>query len=419
VNQVSLTFGWLLASQLLLTNSPLSAQMVNWEEEPIRYSDSLPSRNPVAELQLKLETGFLDSQQPPPPLELLARLLDELKVSSSSQVLVFSKTSLQDPLIGPKTPRAIYFNDQVHLGYVQNGLIEVAVADPDVGAAFYTLDPQVPQPRFERQVNHCLSCHAGAKTNGVPGLLVRSVYPNPDGQPVIRAGSSLTKHSTPLEKRWGGWYVTGSHGNQSHLGNYVLTGDRKPKQLDNAQGLNRLTLSDEFDTHQYLSPHSDLVALMVLEHQAEALNLLTNAIFVARTVEHSLNASASESTQLDAVARIDSAVSPLVDHLLFADEFRLHSPVNGTSDFVHVFAQSGPFDLQGQSARRFELQERMFVLPWSYLIYSKQFTQLRPCLQQSIAEQLTERLSQTAGQTATQKFIALAPDWFRQFDAGS
>ncbi len=414
MRRLSLTLGWLFASQLLLASAPLSAQLVNWEDEPIRYSESLPTRNPVAELQSKLEAGLLDNDQALPPLKLLARLLDELKISTSSQVLVFSKTSLQDPLIGPKTPRAIYFNDQVHLGYVQNGLIEVAVADPDLGAAFYTFDPQASQPRFARQVNRCLSCHGGPKTNGVPGFLIRSVYPNAEGQPVVRAGGSLSKQSTPLEKRWGGWYVTGTHGQQTHLGNYILNGDRKPKQIDNSLGHNRQTLADQFDTSHYLSPHSDLVALMVLEHQAEALNLLTSAIFVTRSVEHSLTNATTESTQSEANRRINSAVSPLVDHLLFTDEIELVAPIRGTSDFVDNFEQLGPFDSQGRSARQFELQQRIFARPWSYLIYSPQFAQLSPRLQQSIAEQLIKRLTLTAGEAATQQFIAVAPAWFRQ-----
>ena len=40
-------------------------------------------------------------------------MLKQLGVNPDSQALVFSKTSTQAEKIGPRTPRAIYFNDDV------------------------------------------------------------------------------------------------------------------------------------------------------------------------------------------------------------------------------------------------------------------------------------------------------------------
>ena len=213
----------------------------------------------------------------------LKSVLEHLKVSTESQVLVFSKTSLQDNKISPEKPRAIYFNDDTHVGYVRDGVIEIAAADADLGMAFYTLDPdRVERPKFVRQANRCLSCHGAARTKGVPGLLVRSVYPNLKGEPVVKAGSFLSSHRSPLSQRWGGWYVTGSHGDQQHLGNYRLAQENKPKSFDNHAGMNLSCLDACVDTRPYLSKHSDIVALMVLEHQIEAYNLLTHANFVTQ-----------------------------------------------------------------------------------------------------------------------------------------
>jgi hypothetical protein len=52
----------------------------------------------------------------------------------SSQVLVFSKTSLQRSRITPKTPGAIYFDDEVAIGYCYRGnVLEIAAADANLG----------------------------------------------------------------------------------------------------------------------------------------------------------------------------------------------------------------------------------------------------------------------------------------------
>src|SRR5579883_1425199 len=111
----------------------------DFEREPIRYSQARPE-NIVSRLQARIDAG----QSRPAfakRMGYLDWLLTELQIPRSSQVLVFSKTSLQRNRISPRTPRAIYFNDDVHVGYCQNGpVMEVSVADPQLGAVFYTLE---------------------------------------------------------------------------------------------------------------------------------------------------------------------------------------------------------------------------------------------------------------------------------------
>ena len=42
--------------------------------------------------------------------------------------------------VSGRTPRALYFNDDVFVGYCQDGeVLEISVADPQLGAVFYTL----------------------------------------------------------------------------------------------------------------------------------------------------------------------------------------------------------------------------------------------------------------------------------------
>jgi hypothetical protein len=152
----------------------------------------------------------------------LPSLLDALKVPRSSQMLVFSKTSFQRERISPATPRALFFSDDLYIGFIPGSpMLEVAVADPKLGGVFYTLSQDTAlKPKFVRN-DQCLECHASAKTMGVPGHLVRSFITDENGVVDLQSGISLVNHRTPLAERWGGWYVTGEHGNQVHRGNLI------------------------------------------------------------------------------------------------------------------------------------------------------------------------------------------------------
>src|SRR5262249_27414426 len=207
-------------------------------------------------------------------------ILKELNVPPSSQVLVFSKTSFQRERITPKTPRALYFNDDVYVGFVLRGdVLEVAASDPKLGTAFYTLDQEPDdKPQFFRQRDNCLACHASTATGCAPGLLVLSVFTDRTGMPILSAGTFRTDHSSPLKERWGGWYVTGTHGNQTHMGNWVVENKRDPQAEGNAAGQNVTDLKSRFTVANYLTPNSDIVALMVLEHQTECHNRIARAM---------------------------------------------------------------------------------------------------------------------------------------------
>lgn len=127
-------------------------------------------------------------------------------------------------------------------------------------------------PLFKRQ-NDCLACHISYATLGVPGMLARSALPGSDYFPIRRLGDYLTDHRSPLEERWGGWYVTGRSGSVKHLGNIIVTNPEKPPSSISSETLQ--TLSGKFDTSEYLSPYSDIAALMVFDHQMCMNNLLT------------------------------------------------------------------------------------------------------------------------------------------------
>lgn len=352
------------------------AQQVTFESPPVDYHHA-PVNDPVAELSKRLSTGEarLDFEDEHGYLKSVLALLE---VPESSQALVFSKTSMQLQRIDPQHPRAIYFNDDVYVGFCQQGeILELAATDPKQGAIFYSLKQQANEsPKFIRDRGQCLTCHATSRTQNVPGYLVRSVYPDRQGHAILGSGTFNSDHTSPLEERWGGWYVTGTHGPMRHMGNLVFEESEEAKL---EQGANLISLGDRFNVDRYLTPHSDLVALMILQHQTQVHNAITAANFETREALHQsyqMNelldrepGTISESAQ----RRITAAAERLVEYLLLCGEFELSSPVSGTSGYAEDFAKRGPRDSQGRSLRDLDLQTRLFRHPCSFLVYSKAF----------------------------------------------
>lgn len=357
-----------------------------YEQDPINYL-ATPATDPVAALKKQLDSGSAR-------LEYNARngylesLLRHLNIPLSSQTLVFSKTSFQRDRISPANPRGLYFDDNTYVGWVRGGdVLELASTDPNLGTVFYTLDQRPASdgkpPRLVRQTHSCLQCHGSTMTRDIPGLLVRSVFPDRSGQPMLSAGTYFTTLQSPFAERWGGWYVTGSIGNERHMGNAFVLDEQKPEaSLDRELGGNLTDLPNCFDTAAYPTPHSDVVALMVLTHQAELHNLLTRANYHTRVAlrdEAAMNAALGrpEGQRSDSTtSRIKSAGEALVRALLFADEQPLGDPIKGTSTFTQDFPQRGPRDRLGRSLRDFDLERRLFRYPCSYLIYSESFDSL-------------------------------------------
>jgi len=371
----------LLMSAIALA-PPSLVRADEYDSAPINYSQAQPN-NPVSELQERLNSGTakLDYEE---HFSYLRSVLKELNVPQSSQMLVFSKTSLQARRIFPQRPRAIYFNDEIYVGFCQGGdVIEVSVADPQLGAVFYTVDQQQSdKPAFRRQTDNCLMCHGSSATQNIPGHLVRSVFPDAQGQPILSSGSFRIDHTSPLKQRWGGWYVTGTHGKMQHLGNMIFRGRDVPANVENTGGLNLEQLPSTADADRCLTPHSDIVALMVLEHQTQGHNLITRANFLTRIAlfqQEELNRSLGKPTDErweSTTSRIKAAGEPLVKYLLMHNEARLTDKITGTSAFAEEFQARGPRDSRGRSLRDLDLERRMFRYPCSYLIYSASFQQL-------------------------------------------
>src|SRR5215831_202808 len=341
-------------------------------------------KDPVSLLAKQIENGEAKLSYEPNRWGYLSDLLNHLDINIDSQVLVFSKTSFQLSKIGPKTPRAIYFNDSVAIGSVQDGSVfEIVSLDPSQGLVFYTMDTQKSErPRFERRFGECLNCHGPAN-----GLVVSSVYPSADGTPFV-TGTFFEPidHRTPFENRWGGWYVSGSHGSVHHLGNAFAPDPDHPFDLELENTQNLTSLATKFNTTKYLTSTSDIVALMTLEHQARMTNLIAA---LNQQFRRALNNGMLESSKKN----LDRAVEQTVEYMLFVDEAPLHDPVKGVSTFATTFPQRGPRDRQGRSLRDFDLNKRMFRYPLSYMIYSAAFDALPDIIRERVYRRLYEVLN--------------------------
>jgi hypothetical protein len=248
---------------------------------------------------------------------------------------------------------------------------------------FYELEQKASsKPRFVRN-NDCLACHLSWETRGVPGLIVQSMYPLPDDNSY--ANGFTTVHGSPLEQRWGGWYVTGNTGGAKHMGNVsVMPADKGKLKIANpTRALN--SVEGLFDLKGFATPYSDVVAQLVLAHQTQMVNLITRAGWEARLL------SAKPTT--DGAARVAEAANDLVDYLLFVDEAPLVGPVKGNSGFAERFVKTGPRDKQGRSLRDFDLQRRLFQFPCSYMIYAPAFDALPPLAKDAVYNRMWEVLS--------------------------
>ena len=311
-----------------------------------------------------------------------------LDVPVESQVMVYTQTSLQSQYIRMDNPRAIYFNDRVSVGYIRGaGLIEIVAQDAAMGSIFYTIteQPNALSTAGRDSVN-CLRCHLSWDTLGVPGMSVLTTFPRKSDADYANGG--FVDHYRPIPERWGGWYVTGKKLPPRHMGNLPLF---MPKPLPPPAP--RASLDGVFNLDGYLTPYSDIVALMVLEHQAQFSNLVTRATWESRLGEES---------------RVSEAADTLADYMLFVDEAKIPAGgIEGSSGFTEKFAAAGQRDAKGRSLRDLDLKTRLQKYPLSYMIYSPAFQAMPAAPKHLVMEKIRRVL---AGQITDPKYAHLTPE---------
>ena len=381
-----------VASVVLVSAQKIHPALIR-NHPAIAYATA-PVSDPVALLNERLRRGEVTLEKNEHS-GYLPSVLSALGVSIDSQVLVFSKTSFQAPRINPTNPRAIFFNDSVSVGWVRGGpVLEFVAQDPKQGSIFYTLEQSASgTPQFERN-DTCVMCHVSDATHYVPGLFVGSVFPSVNGT-TMYGPAYTTDHRSPFELRWGGWFVTGTHQATRHMGNAVATDPSDLGAMITPESVHVTTVNGRFDLTGYLSKYSDIVALLVLEHQAQMLNLITRVGWEARVggeVAHRPFA---------------SAVEEFVDYLLFVDESPLPGPISGPTPFAQRFSENAPRDTRGRSLRDLDLTYRLLKYPCSYLIYSEAFDALPADAKDAVYQRLWQVLN---GRATDPRYSALSAD---------
>ena len=393
---------------------------VPYSDAPINYRSEDLS-DPVAKLQQQLSEGKTTLQYEHEH-GYLRSVLKLLNVPIDSQTLVFSKTSFQYKKISPEHPRALYFNDDVYVGSVHEGkAIEIVSFDPMQGAIFYLLDEnKVDKPTFQRAELDCTQCHIAAGTRGVPGVLLRSIYPTSTGTQAPNSKSFITDQESPLKDRWGGWYVTGKLGGQSQMANAVVGTEAKQASLEAGQisAQKLVALSKPFDPSTYLIPDSDVVAHLVLAHQTQMHNLITLTNYKTRLAiyaqanQNKISGASADTPLSDSARRqFEGPAEQLLRYLLFTNEATLSdsgsTKIEGSSIFAKEFTARGLRDSKGRSLRDFDLQNRIFRYPCSYLIYSESFDTLPEAAKGYVYHRLLEVLT---GQDQSPDFAKLSAE---------
>jgi hypothetical protein len=367
---------------ILLVSFSASVTASLYESEPINYYESKAVDSVSSFFSTDVESWEREGNS-----GYLTNFLATFDIPKESQVLVYSKTSLQVSHIRPENPRAIYFNKDIYVGWVPGAeMLEIIASSPTTANNFYTISNYSDRPKLIRENHDCLSCHGGSFTRDIPAPLVRSVFPDNTGQPIFKAGTRVVDHTTPYNDRRGGWFVTG--GPNSHYGNKVFT--------ETDRGADSGILFDKADIRDngYLMKGSDTVALLILEHQSELHRLIAHlalqtktALFSQKKFDELLGRTErlSESTK----RQIKSVADKLLKYMFFKDEAEIHGIKLERSPYAKYFNGNGPKDSRGRSLYDLKMDGRMFTYPFSYMVYSDAFQHLPEEATEYIKQELT------------------------------
>lgn len=297
----------------------------------------------------------------------LLSLLNLFSISPHSQLLVFSTTSLQLSRISPSNPRAIYFSEDIYLGYVPGGQIEIIGIDPYLGAIPYIFNlPDKNSPAHPKvyRSRRCMNCHASNDIGGIPGLLISSVIPAPDGGTIDVFRKRSFGHAVPFDERFGGWLITGRHPFSNSWANSIgsMQGEHI-KKITNPPG-------EFFTWDKYLANSSEIVAHLILEHQIGFTNLCISISYKFREI--SLQNSNFNDKEIKDF--IETETQALLSYILFKDEAPFpKNKIDRSSEYINNF-QSGKNNInEVHSLKKLNLQSRLFENRCSYMLFSNSF----------------------------------------------
>ena len=348
----------------------------DFEKAPHNYWEH-PPRDRFTQLKAALEGGRIPLDRASEKA-FVTSLLKALDISPATQTLVFSTTSLQLRRISPRNPRALYFNEDIYVGWVPGGQLEIVSIDPRLGGIFYIFDiPRESAPVKVERSARCFNCHAEFEIGRVPGLLLKSVVPGNGGGSLESFRNDRTGHGIPFKDRFGGWHLTGRHGIQQHQGNLVgefVAGVIKTYPNPPAK---------QFRWETYPVATSDVLAHLLQEHQVGFVNRAVKATYDTRAA-----IAAGE-----ARAVIQKHSETLTQYLLFAEETPLPAGgAEGAAALKEFFLARARKTTKGASLREFDLRTRMFKYRCSYMIHSAAFTGLPAPLKTAVLKNVRTAL---------------------------
>lgn len=260
------------------------------------------------------------------------------------------------------------------MGWVPGGdFLEVTASSPTTGNNFYSISGSGNNPVLNKETHRCLRCHGGSFTRDIPSPLVRSVFPDSNGQPIFKAGTTFVDHTTPMKDRQGGWFVTGTK--SKNRGNLVY------QETERGADQGRIFDMSDIRNIDYPGEGSDRVALLILEHQSELHRLLAHlslqtqtALYSQRKFDELLGRTErlSDSTK----RQIKSVGDKVLRYMFFKDEAELPCISLKYSPYAQYFNGNGPKDSKGRSLYDLRMAGQMFEYPFSYMVYSDAFQSL-------------------------------------------
>jgi len=361
----------------------VKATVIEFKQAPHSYFSHVPTDR-FAALQPRLLSGEvkLDTSD---DKAFLASILKALDIPISSQLLVFSASSLQSEIINPRNPRALYFNEDTYIGYVPGGKVEIISMDPEMGPMFYIFGQLngggVPAiTRSEK----CFNCHAGNATHRVPGLIAESLLPMLSGASLETYRRDEQGHQIPLEKRFGGWHLTGGHHlTETHANLMGRTRASRGFELTQVQP------GQMSDLDLHLLPTSDILPNLLHEHQLGFENRVFHAAYVLRQ----LKAEGGGSVLTAAKPEVEKHADDLARYILFADEAKLpNQGIDGDPAFIRDFQRNKKPVSNGASLKDFDLKSRLFKYRASYMLYTDSWQKLPKEIKDRVYYKMAEGL---------------------------
>jgi hypothetical protein len=376
-------FLFLALAGLIATSRSIAADSRPGIYNPLHEYETRPVNDRFTRFLAQWDAGRAPDIDLSGDLPFLQSLLKQLDVPVSSQMLVFTATSLQKGLISARNPRALYFNDDTYVGFVPRGRVEVISLDPTLGGVFYIFDRLQPGRRpIARRSSECMNCHAPRHMDNIPGLVVESVIPGLTGGGERAFRREQSGHGIPISERFGGWHLTGTGESMPHnwANQLLIRKNGEATEVPNPPG-------ERCDLTRYPLTTSDLLAQLLHEHQIGFVNRALQAGYRCRELTAAGSLSDAELAELAA---------PLSRYLLFADEAPLVSGMIGESPFAADFVAAGKRDSAGRSLRDLDGQTRLLRYRCSYMIYSTAFTGLPTPLRQRVLHDLAAALNNSA-----------------------